>query len=99
MSRWKTGEADVTRLLANRDLEQVAASPANARRLLAEAARHLRSAEVLATDDPAGAYDMLYTAARESSRMEQLDPHSALETQRSSDGSRNDLECRDDRSH
>lgn len=36
----------------------------NAERLLAEADRHLRSARALAADDPPGAYDLLYTAAR-----------------------------------
>ena len=51
-------------MLADGELEQVAPSPQNAARLLAEADRHLRSAALLAPDDPAGAYDMLYAAAR-----------------------------------
>lgn len=46
-------------MLADGELEQVAPSPQNAARLLAEADRHLRSAALLAPDDPAGAYDML----------------------------------------
>lgn len=48
------------------DLEQVTASPENAARLLAEAQRHLRSAELVAGADPAGGYDLLYAAARKS---------------------------------
>lgn len=51
-------------MLADGELEQVAPSPQNAARLLAEADRHLRPAALLAPDDPAGAYDMLYAAAR-----------------------------------
>jgi len=46
------------------DLEQVEPSRQNADRLMAEAHRHLRSAQLLADDDPAGAYDLLYAAAR-----------------------------------
>lgn len=64
MTRWATGESDILTMLGRGTLEQVAASPQNANRLLDEARRHLRSAAALADDDPAGAYDMLYTAAR-----------------------------------
>lgn len=46
------------------DLEQVAPSPENAARLVAEAERHLLSAELVAEADPAGGYDLLYAAAR-----------------------------------
>lgn len=51
-------------MLAAQELEQGAPSSRNAGRLMAEADRHLRSATLLADDDPAGAYDMLYAAAR-----------------------------------
>lgn len=64
MTRWATGAGQVTAMLAAGELEQVAPSPQNAARLLAEADRHLRSASLLAADDPAGAYDMVYAAAR-----------------------------------
>ncbi len=64
MTRWATGAEQIMAMLADGELEQVAPSPQNAARLLAEADRHLRSAALLAPDDPAGAYDMLYAAAR-----------------------------------
>ena len=53
-------------MLAAGDLEQVTPSTENAARLLAEAQRHLRSAELVADADPAGGYDLLYAAARKS---------------------------------
>lgn len=64
MTRWATGSAEVEALLAAGDLELVAASADNADRLLAEADRHLRSAQLVGRGDPAGAYDLLYAAAR-----------------------------------
>ncbi|MBK6886571.1 MAG: hypothetical protein IPH03_09080 [Tetrasphaera sp.] len=64
MTRWATGADQIADMLAAGELEQVAPSPQNAARLLAEAERHLRSAALLGPDDPAGAYDMLYAAAR-----------------------------------
>jgi hypothetical protein len=64
VTRWATGAEQIMAMLADGELEQVAPSPQNAARLLAEADRHLRSAALLAPDDPAGAYDMLYAAAR-----------------------------------
>ena len=64
MTRWDTGRAEVEALLASGDLEQVAPSPGNAARLLAEADRHLRSAELVAAADPSGGYDLMYAAAR-----------------------------------
>jgi len=64
VTRWATGAEQIMSMLAAGELEQVAPSPQNAARLLAEAERHLRSAALLAPDDPSGAYDMLYAAAR-----------------------------------
>ncbi len=64
MTRWGTGRKDVEAMVAAGDLEQVAPSAENATRLLAEAERHLRSAELVADADPAGGYDLLYAAAR-----------------------------------
>ncbi|MBM6401429.1 hypothetical protein [Phycicoccus sonneratiae] len=66
MTRWETGQKDVEAMVAAGDLEQVAPSAQNAARLLAEAERHLRSAELVAEADPAGGYDLLYAAARKS---------------------------------
>lgn len=64
MTRWETGSAEVEALLAAGDLERVAASADNADRLLAEADRHPRSSQLLGRYDPAGAFDLLYAAAR-----------------------------------
>ncbi|HBY24345.1 MAG: HEPN domain-containing protein [Actinomycetales bacterium] len=64
MTRWATGADQISDMLAAGELEQVTPSQENSARLLAEADRHLRSAELLAAHDPAGAYDMLYSAAR-----------------------------------
>ncbi len=63
-SPWEQGRAQIHAMINTGDLELVTASPANADRLLLEADRHLRSARTLAADDPAGAYDLLYAAAR-----------------------------------
>ena len=60
------GSGDIADLIDRGHLEKVAPSAANADRLIGEANRHLRSAELLAGEDPAGAYDLLYTAARKS---------------------------------
>ena len=64
MSRWAAGADQVTAMIIAGELEQVTPSQENAARLLAEDGRHLRSATVLAGEDPAGAYDLLYAAAR-----------------------------------
>lgn len=64
MTRWATGADQVQALIEAGDLEMVTPSQENAQRLLAEARQHLRSASVLAHDDPPGAYDLLYAAAR-----------------------------------
>ena len=66
MTPWATGRADVDDLVERGHLEKVAPSTANADRLIGEANRHLRSAELLSEEDPAGAYDLLYAAARKS---------------------------------
>ncbi|MFN8098946.1 MAG: hypothetical protein U0Q21_11750 [Dermatophilaceae bacterium] len=66
MTGWSTGREEVEAMLAAGDLENVTASTENAARLLAEAERHLRSAQLVAEADPAGGYDLLYAAARKS---------------------------------
>lgn len=57
MTRWESGSAEVEALLAVGDLELVAAFADNADRSLPEADGHLRSAQLLGRDDPAGAYE------------------------------------------
>jgi hypothetical protein len=54
----------VAELLAAGRIEEVAPDAAGARERLAEAKRHLVSAETLATDDPPLAHVALYDAAR-----------------------------------
>jgi hypothetical protein len=54
MTRWNTGRDEVEAMLVAGDLEQVAPSAENAALRLAEAERHLRSAELVAAADPAG---------------------------------------------
>ena len=56
MSRWAAGADQVAAMIIAGELEQVTPSQENAARLLAEDGRHLRSATVLAGEDPAGAY-------------------------------------------
>ncbi len=61
---WKRGRPEVERLLDANELERVAADPALARSMLAEATRHVRSARDIAPNDPAGAYQLAYDALR-----------------------------------
>lgn len=63
MSR-RLGESDVLRLLRERDVEQVPPDSDLADLLMDDARRHLASATRLADDDPAGAFQMAYDAAR-----------------------------------
>lgn len=54
----------IERLVEKRLLERVEADAEMAVELLAEAQRHLSSAERIASTDPNGAYQLLYDAAR-----------------------------------
>jgi hypothetical protein len=51
-------------LLARGLVERVEADPETARATLSDCKRHLASAERIATDDPNGAYQLLYDVAR-----------------------------------
>lgn len=62
--RWAEGAAGIESMIEAGEVEQVAPSKAHAQRLLAEAERHLVSAEMVADVDPPMAYDSLYAAAR-----------------------------------
>lgn len=66
--RWNAGrEVLEGMLLANPPrLQRVAPSREHAERLIAQARSHLASASLLASDDPEGAYALLYDAARKS---------------------------------
>jgi hypothetical protein len=61
---WARGRARIEQLFADGELEIVTISEGHTRRLLEEAQRHLRSAELIAGDDPTGGYQMAYDAAR-----------------------------------
>lgn len=60
----RLGETEVTRLLAAAEVQQVRPDPELADLLMDDAQRHLLSAERLADDDPAGAFQMAYDASR-----------------------------------
>ena len=62
--RWDQGRADIERMLADRRLQRVPASREHAERMLAQARRHLMSAQEVCGDDPEGGYALLYNAAR-----------------------------------
>jgi YD repeat-containing protein len=53
-------------LLGEGKLERVAASDQDARVTVAEARRHVESAELITTSDPNGAFQLAYDAARKS---------------------------------
>ncbi|MDR1187716.1 MAG: HEPN domain-containing protein [Bifidobacteriaceae bacterium] len=63
INRWQQGRTAVDQLLATHRIERVRASRPNADALLAEANRHLDSAKML-SDDPTGAFQLSYDAAR-----------------------------------
>ncbi|GAA2877720.1 hypothetical protein Acy02nite_62080 [Actinoplanes cyaneus] len=62
--RWQQGREFVDGMVARGELERVPASREHADLLLAQARRHLASAEAIAFGDPAGGYQLLYDAAR-----------------------------------
>lgn len=64
LGRWAEGSGEIEGMINAGELESVAPSEAHAQRLLAEAERHLLSADRVADTDPPMAYDSLYSAAR-----------------------------------
>lgn len=62
--RWEQGRSAVGAMLEKRELERVLPSAEHAAGLIAQARRHAASAERIAEDDPAGAFQLLYDAAR-----------------------------------
>lgn len=61
---WAKGREAIAQLVAERKLQRVPASSAASEALLAQARRHLASAEMVAATDPAGGYALVYDAAR-----------------------------------
>ena len=62
----------VADLLREGRLEEISADRDEARDLLSNAVTHLKSAERLLDDDPAGAYQLLYDAARKATAADML---------------------------
>jgi hypothetical protein len=66
MSSWPTGIETIKQLVANGNLQKVAASREAATGYVTAAGKHLESASAVASTDPDGAYSLLYDAARKS---------------------------------
>src|SRR5262252_4066427 len=64
MTTWRRGRTAIERLLGTGELEQVPPSPDVADRLLAAAVAHLGLARKGVDDDPDGAFQLGYDAAR-----------------------------------
>jgi len=62
--RWDQGRADIDRMLADRRLQRVPASREHAEPMLAQARKHLTSAQEVCGHDPEGGYALLYDAGR-----------------------------------
>ncbi|MGN9907208.1 hypothetical protein ACTMTJ_06575 [Phytohabitans sp. LJ34] len=62
--RWQQGREALDGMIARRELERIPASRDHADLLLAQARRHLDSSQIIGQTDPAGAYQLLYDAAR-----------------------------------
>ena len=62
--RWEQGRTVIDALLDTRDLERVPPSAGHAAELIGQARKHVASAQRIADDDPAGAFQLLYDAAR-----------------------------------
>lgn len=64
---WERGRADIERLITDGELERVTPSDEMASRLLADADAHIGLASKGIEDDPAGALQLSYDAARKAS--------------------------------
>ncbi len=64
---WERGRATIEDLITKGELERVEASTDVADRLLGDAAAHVRLASLGLDDDPAGALQLSYDAARKAS--------------------------------
>ncbi len=62
--RWQQGRETLEGMVDRGELERVPASRDHADLLLSQACQHLASANAIAGSDPAGAYQLLYDAAR-----------------------------------
>ena len=62
--KWQQGREALTAMLRDGRLERVTPSRQQADALLDQARRHLKTAELAADEDPVGAYQLVYDAAR-----------------------------------
>lgn len=62
--RWEQGRSVIDALLEARDLERVPASAGHAGEMISQARQHVTSAGRIVDEDPAGAFQLLYDAAR-----------------------------------
>jgi hypothetical protein len=62
--RWQQGRDTITGMITRGELEKVPASREHADLLLNQARQHVGSAQAIADSDAAGAYQLLYDAAR-----------------------------------
>jgi hypothetical protein len=62
--RWEQGRETIVAMINGGQLEQVPASREHADVLLDQARLHVQTARTAATQDPSGAYQLLYDAAR-----------------------------------
>jgi hypothetical protein len=62
--KWQQGRSLIDGMIVRGELERVPASRAHADLLLAQSTRHMESAGAIAGGDAAGAYQLLYDAAR-----------------------------------
>ncbi len=64
MSRWAIGEAEIEKLLTDKQLQRVQGGQANGEHLIEKAGRTIATATEIAEDDPDSAYVLAYDAAR-----------------------------------
>lgn len=62
--RWEQGRSVIDALLEARDLERVPASTGHAGEMISQARQHVTSARRIVDEDAAGAFQLLYDAAR-----------------------------------
>lgn len=62
--KWNQGRESIERMLADREVERVAANREHADLLIGQAEQHLASAEAICATDTSGAYALVYDAAR-----------------------------------
>jgi hypothetical protein len=64
--RWAQGRTVIDSMLERGELERVALNAEHTAQLIAQARRHAASAQQIADAEPAGAFQLLYDAARKS---------------------------------